>query len=125
MKQLQHVIIAGILLLFTAACKKSDSGTGGTYPRQVSITYKVSSTSTSSLILITYDNENGGQTTVNNPVLPYTKTITRTVDRYSIVTLGFAVNPAQNVKLELLVNDQVVKSQDYTSANSAMSYTFQ
>lgn len=124
MKKLKHIVIAGLLLLFLASCKKNDSGTGGTYPRQVSITYRVSSTSTNNLLLITHENETGGLTTVNNPVLPYSKTVSMSVNKYTITTLGFAVNPAKTVKLEILVDNQVVKSQDYTSANAAMSYTF-
>jgi hypothetical protein len=115
----------GLIMFFTASCKKTDSGTDNSYPKQVSIAYRVSSTTASSLVSITYDNETGGQTTANNPVLPFTKVITKTVDKYNIITLGYFVNPAQTVKLEILVNDQVVKSQVYTSPNSAMSYTFQ
>lgn len=125
MKRVTHLMIVGVFLLFTASCKKTDSGSGGTYPRQVSITYRVSSITTNSLVLITYDNESGGQATVGTPVLPFTKTISRTVSKYTVITVGFAVNPAQTVKLEILVNNTVVKSQEYTAANSAMSYTFQ
>ena len=44
-----------------ASCKKSDSGTDNSYPKQVSITYKVSSTTTNDLVSITYDNETGGR----------------------------------------------------------------
>ena len=112
-------------MFIAASCKKSDSGTDNTYPKQVSITYRVSSTTTNNLVSITYDNETGGQTTVNNPTLTFTKTITKKVDKYNIITLGYFVNPAQTVKLEILVNDEVVKSQVYTNPNAAMSYTFQ
>lgn len=125
MKQLKHIVLAGMLLLFAVSCKKSDSGSGTTYPRQVSITYRVSSTTTNSLLLITHENETGGLNTVNNPALPYTKTVTRTVNKYTITTLGFAVNPAKTVKMEILVDNQVVKSQESTSPNDAMSFTFQ
>ncbi|MBS1737231.1 MAG: hypothetical protein JSS98_11595 [Bacteroidetes bacterium] len=47
------------------------------------------------------------------------------MNKYNIITLGYFVNPAQTVKLEILVNNEVVKSQVYTTPNSAMSYTFQ
>ncbi|HRF24589.1 MAG TPA: hypothetical protein PLR98_10515 [Chitinophagaceae bacterium] len=125
MKLFKTSLFVGLVILFTASCKKSGSDTGNTYPKQVNITYRVSSTATNSLVSITYDNETGGQTTVNNPSLPFTKTITKTVNKNNIITLGYFVNPAQTVKLEILVNNEVVKSQLYSNPNSAMSYTFQ
>lgn len=125
MKLLKASLLIGLIILLAASCKKPDSGTDNTYPKQVSITYRVSSTTTNNLVSITYDNETGGQTTADNPALPFTKNIIKTVNKYNIITLGYFANPAQTVKLEILVNNQVVKSQVYTSSNSSMSYTFQ
>ncbi|SDD32417.1 hypothetical protein [Niabella drilacis] len=125
MKLLKTYLFVGLIILLVTSCKKSGSGTDNTYPKQVSITYKVSSTTTNNLASITYDNETGGQTTANNPTLPFTKVITKTVNKNNIVTLGYFVNPAQTVKLEILINSEVVKSQVYTNPNSSMSYTFQ
>ncbi len=118
-------LFIGLIMFLAASCKKLGSDANNAYPKQVSITYRVSSTTTNSLVSITYDNETGGQTTADNPALPFTKTIPITVNRNKIVTLGYFVNPAQTVKLEILVNNEVVKSQVYTNPNSAMSYTFQ
>ncbi|TWI78017.1 hypothetical protein IQ13_4261 [Lacibacter cauensis] len=125
MQLLKNSFFIGLIILFADSCKKPNSGVENTYPKQVSITYKVSSTTTNGLVSITYYSETGGLTTVDNPTLPFTKTITKTVNKNSIITLGYFVNPAQTVKLEILVNNQVVKSQVYTSPNSATSYTFQ
>lgn len=125
MKSLKASLFIGLMLFFGASCNKPDSGTNDSYPRQVNITYRVSSTTTNSLVSITYDNETGGLSSADNPALPFSKTITKTVDKYDIITLGYFVNPAQTVKLEIVVNNQVVKSQVYTVANAAMSYTFQ
>lgn len=125
MKLFKTSLFTGLIILLAASCKKPGSGTDNTFPKQVNITYKVSSTTTNSLVSITYDNETGGQTTADNPALPFTKTITRTVNKNTIITLGYFVNPAQTVKLEISVNNQVVKSQVYTNPNAAMSYTFQ
>lgn len=125
MKLFKTSLFLGLIILLAASCKKSGSDTDNIYPKQVSITYRVSSATANNLVSITYDNETGGQTTVNNPSLPFTKTITKTVNKNNIITLGYFVNPAQTVKLEILVNNEVVKSQVYTNPNSAMSYTFQ
>lgn len=125
MKLIKTSTLIGFIAWLALSCKKPHTETGSLYPRQVYITYRVSSTTANSLVSIIYDNETGGQTTVSNPSLPFTKTISREVNQYNIITLGYFVNPAQNVKLEILVNNQVVKSQDYNLPNSAMSYTFQ
>ncbi len=124
MKRINYIIAFALIFPVAISCKKSSTGENSTYPKAVTITYKVSSTTANSLVLITYDNESGGQTTVDNPSLPFSKSISKTVNKYNIITLGYFVNPAQTVKLEILVNNQVVKSQSYTSPNSAMSYTF-
>lgn len=125
MKLLKTSLFLGFIMLLAVSCKKSDLDTDNAFPKQVNITYRVSSTTTNKLESITYDNETGGVTSVDNPALPFTKTITRTVDKYAIITFGYYVNPAQTVKLEVLINNQVVKSQEYTSLNAAMSYIFQ
>ena len=125
MKLLKTSLFIGFIMLLAVSCKKSDSDTDTAYPKQVNITYRASSTTIDSLVSITFDNETGGLTSVDNPELPFTKTITRTVDKYTIIALGYFVNPAQTVKMEILVNNEVVKSQTYTSPNSSMSYTFQ
>lgn len=125
MKLSKTQLLAGLIILLAAACRESEFDDDRIYPKQVSITYRVSSKTANSLVSITYDNETSGQTTVNNPSLPFSKTITKTVNKSNVVTLGYFVNPAQTVKLEILVDNTVVKSQDYAVPNAAMSYTFQ
>lgn len=125
MKLIKTSLFMAMIIFLGSACKKSDAVNNNIYPKQVSITYRVSSTTINNLGSITYDNETGGQTTADTPALPFVRTITKTVNKYNIITLGYFVNPAQTVKLEILVNNEVVKSQTYTSPNSAMSYTFQ
>lgn len=124
MKLLATCVLIGLVMLFFVSCKKQHSNTDDVYPIQVMITYRVSSTTTNKLESITYDNETNGQTSVDNPALPFTKTITKTVNKYAIISLGYFANPTQTVKLEILVNNEVVQSQTYTSFNSALSYIF-
>lgn len=117
------ILIAASILI--GSCSKSGDGSGASYPKEVTITYRVTSPVIDSLVLITYDNETGGKTSVDNPRLPFVKTINKTVKKYDIVVVGFFVNPAKPVKLEILVNNKVVKSQEYNLPNSAMSFTFE
>lgn len=125
MKLFVTAVFIVLTSLLAVSCKKPVPDAGTVYPISVSITYRVSSSSSGNIpISITYDNETGRQTTVDNAVLPFTKTITKTVNKYSVITIGYFVNPAQTVKLEIFVNNDLVKSQEYTSPNTSMSYTF-
>jgi hypothetical protein len=114
-----------ILSLLFTSCSKDDDNNGSSYPKQVSITYIVSSTTTASASLVIYQNETGGNTDVTNPTLPYTKTFTRTVNQYDLLSLGYGTNTNQTVKMEILVNNTLVKSQTFTSTSGAITYLFE
>ena len=114
-----------ILTMLFTSCSKDDDNSSSSYPKQVSITYIVSSTTTSSASLVIYQNETGGNTDVTNPALPYTKTFTRTVNKNDVLSLGYGTNTNQTVKLEILINNSIVKSQTFTSTSGAITYLFQ
>lgn len=118
------IVLTFFSFLLSSCSSDSDSSSNNTYPKQVTITYKVTSTSTNNASLIQYSNETGGSTDVTNPQLPYTKTITRTVNQSDIATLGCGTNAIQTIKLEILVDDVIVKSQENTSTSSAIVYIF-
>ncbi|MBS1737232.1 MAG: hypothetical protein JSS98_11600 [Bacteroidetes bacterium] len=50
MKLFKASLFIGLITLLTVSCKKTGSGTGNTYPKQVDITYRVSSTTANSLV---------------------------------------------------------------------------
>lgn len=125
MKQLLTILILNSLMFFCFSCNKSGSGTGSPFPKKVNITYKVSSTTTNKVNVISYSNESGALNSVDAPALPFSKELSKTVSRYEIITVGFQANPAQNVKLEIYVDGQLVKSQESVSVLSSMAYTFQ
>jgi len=119
--------LSGIVILCSLpffSCKKDDVNSPASFPKQVTISYKVTSSTTNSLTSISFTNETGGLSTVTSPTLPFTKTLTKTVTKYEIVTVGYGTNPAKDVRLEILVNNQSVKSQDNNAVYAAMSYTF-
>lgn len=124
MKQILTLALTGVIALSILSCKKSSSDTGGTYPRQVNITYRVTSAAIDSVSFITYDNETGGTNTADKPRLPFTKTIAKKVNKYDIITMGYFLNPAKPVTMEILVDNKLVKSQENNVPNAAMSYTF-
>lgn len=110
-------------LLFLACSDKP--GPEVNYPKQVTITCKVSSSSTAAATVITYTGETGTIVTVPAPALPYSKTFTRTVNKNDVISLGYGTNLPQQVKLEILVNDQVKKSAPFTSTSGAIDYLFE
>ena len=113
---------------FATSCRNDDDSNDGptnAYPKQVKITYVVTSPQPTTLQLISYKNETNGMTNVSNPALPYTKSITRTVNRNDDASLGFGGAPDSNVKLEILVNDQLAKTQTFTNTGTgALVYLF-
>lgn len=126
-KTLSTVLLLAFSVIFLISCRSdsSDDNSGGsTYPKQVSITYRITSTTTSSLLHIGYKNETGGTTDVNNPSLPFTKTFTRTVNQFDNLSLSCSSNTAQTVKLEILVDNKVVNFTDNTSTISSVAYVF-
>lgn len=114
-----------ILTMLFTFCSKDDDNSSSYYPKQVSITYAVSSTTATSAALVSYKNETGVDINVTNPALPYTKTLTRTVNKNDVLSLGYGTNTNQTVKLEILVNNSIVKSQTFTSTSGAIIYLFE
>lgn len=112
-------------LINCSSDSNDDGGSSNTYPKQVTITYKVIGINTSTATLVTYKNETGGITNVENVSLPYTKTITRTVNKNDDASLGYGTNTTTSVRLEISVNNTVQKSQDFNSTSGALVYLFQ
>ena len=127
-KSLAVIFLTVLLAIFSNSCRSDsndDNPSGSTYPKQVSITYKVTSTTTSSAFLIQYTNETGGNTDVPTPSLPFTKTFNRTVTKGDVITLAYGTNANQSVKLEILINNASVKSLEFTSTSGALVYQIQ
>ena len=118
------MFFSAILLVSCRSDNSDNNSSSNSYPKQVSITYKISSTTTSSLLHIGYKNETGGTTDINNPSLPFTKTFTRTVNRFDNLSLSCSSNTSQTVKLEILVDNKVVNFTDNTSTISSVAYVF-
>lgn len=125
MKQFLTLAVTGVIALSILSCKKSSSDNGDSYPKQVNITYRITSAAIDSVVLVTYANETGGVNSVDKPRLPFTKTIAKKVNKYDIITMGYFLNPAKPVKMEILVDNNLVKSQENNVPNAAMSYTFE
>lgn len=123
--KLVYFLVAIFASLTIISCNRDNDDSGSnSYPKQVSVTYKVTSTTASAATLVQYKNETGGNTDVPNAALPYTKTFNRTVNKNDVLSLGYGTNTSQTVKLEILVNNVSMKTQTFTSTAGAITYTF-
>lgn len=127
--------ILAVLLSFAmlaTSCKKDkdndNPGTGG-YPKEVTIEYRVTTTtSTLKNARVTVTNETGGTATIDAAVLPFSKKFKKTVKQYDVLTISGTSGVAGNLKLEILVNDKVVTSETYSSTSvvvGSTGYVFQ
>lgn len=117
--------LAVVCTLFMVSCSSDDDNSGENgYPKEVAVTYKVTSAAAGTLTLVQYKNETGGSTDVANAALPYTKTFNRTVNKGDILGVAYGNSTSQTVKLEILVDNEVVKTQEFTSTSGAIIYQF-
>lgn len=123
--KLVYFLVAIFASLTIISCNRDNDDSGSnSYPKQVSVVYKVTSTTATAATLVQYKNETGANTDVPNATLPYTKTFNRTVNKNDVLSLGYGTNTSQTVKLEILVNNVSVKTQTFTSTAGAITYTF-
>lgn len=119
---------------FTACKKDKNNGTTPTptpsaYPKTVNIEYtltKVAGIDTVSTIA--YTNESGGTSSASNIKLPFSKKITRTVNRYDNLGYGFNATGTGSVRMMIIVDGTTVKDQTFsgtTVLSGTLPYIFQ
>lgn len=110
-----------------AACSKGDDDNSppNTYPKEVSVMYRVSSPSAIMLNSSHYTNETGGIAQAKNFELPFSKSVSMTVNNGKGLYLSYFDPNGPNVKLEILVDNAVVKTQTFTGNSGAIDYYFQ
>lgn len=116
-------ILMAVVLLGTACKKDKKSG----FPRTVSIEYKVSSNSGLSTADITFTNESGGLTDVDNASLPFSRTISKTLNNAQAIGLNGSKLVAGHLKLEIIVDGKSVVAQDFTQSpviSAIVQHTF-
>jgi hypothetical protein len=100
--------------LFVSCSKdKNDDPTppGGGYPKEVTVTYKVTKVSGNmTQCRIDWFNESGGLTVEQNAIFPVTRTFKRTVNQYEYVGITAVTGGPGSIKIEVLVDNVVVDS---------------
>lgn len=125
-------IAALFALPLMSSCGKSPSSSG--YPANVSIEYRITCTQggITKSDAVSYINETGGVSNMSNVALPFSKKISRTVNIGDIAQVAFLHNNSGSAgsytfKLEILVNNQVVKTQSFPGTGAlsgALSHAF-
>ncbi|MBO9151732.1 hypothetical protein ACFOTA_05905 [Chitinophaga sp. GCM10012297] len=110
------VFFAAVALL--ASCKKDPVNPLNNYPKDVNIEYRVKSTTGITKADIMFDNQTGGQTSLDEQALPYSVKFRRTGVTYATtIGLGASTDFAGTVVLEIVVDDKVVKTETFTATS--------
>jgi hypothetical protein len=114
------------LSLFTLLSCSKDSVTSS-YPKTVKVTYKV--TGTIKKTTVNFTNETLGNSNLDNQTIPFTKEVSTTIKSApSGIALGVSSNDPGTAKLEILVDDKVVETKDFSSTtfvSGSIVYVFQ
>ena len=111
-------------LSFTAlGCSE---GAGGSYPKDVSIEYVVSSSTDNAQADITYSDSAGEDKGAGLVSLPYSVTVERTIEEFDSVSMSasvpFSLTTPDDLVLEVKVDGETVATQTETNANNASLY---
>lgn len=120
-------LLMAVVLLGTSCKKDKDDNKDSGFPRTVTIEYKVSSGSSLNAADITYTNETGGITRVENAALPFYKKFDKNLTEPQAIGMSATSGVAGNLKLEIIVNGKSVTAQEFTQSpviSAIVQHTF-
>lgn len=125
LRKLCYIALPLMLLTLFSACSKKPDGVNDprkNYPKNVTIEYRVSKVSGDNIGVmdIRFTNETDADSQLTGQSLPFSKTITKTVNYASDVSLSILENYriTGSIKLEILVNGKVVKTETPVFSNT-------
>ncbi|TGE14973.1 hypothetical protein [Hymenobacter elongatus] len=113
MKRLAYLLMSCAALATAPGCSK-DNDAAPTSPKEYQVQYKVTSVNAAVSDYISYDNESGGTTTVNNVPLPASYSFKRTMkqgDHLSILASIDGGTPASEITVAILLDGKEVKKE--------------
>ncbi|QHT66194.1 hypothetical protein GXP67_05690 [Rhodocytophaga rosea] len=110
--------------LFLNECNKSDDPKPA-YPKNVSVAYKVSGTGVSKVTSLSYTNATGGSTSLTDTTIPFSVSFNGTVNvgddlGLSVLHNNSATGNPFNIKLEIYVDNKLVKTETYEGTSSVI-----
>lgn len=112
MKRLAYLLLSCATLATVTSCSKDDATPTG--PQEYQVEYRVSSTTAPLSDYISYDNESGGTTTLNNIPLPATYRFKRTMkkgDHLSVLASLDGGTAASEITVAILLDGREVKKE--------------
>lgn len=109
-----------MMVLLMTSCGKDDDNnpeTGNSYPRDVNVEYRVTSTSGLKNGDVIYTNETGGNAIVDNVTLPYSVKFKKNVKQFDNLAINFSAMTSGDAKAEILVNDKVVETKTFSGTS--------
>ncbi|MEM0354935.1 MAG: hypothetical protein QXW79_05130 [Thermoplasmata archaeon] len=95
----------------------SDDDPRKKYPRNVSIQYKVTTTTSGLTANISYTNSTGGESDTGFIPLPFSTNFSKKVEFGELLILSAITNDPGQIQLEIIINNNSVKKQTFQSAS--------
>ncbi|UOQ75232.1 hypothetical protein [Hymenobacter cellulosilyticus] len=119
MKRLATLLLSCAALATASNCAKDDATPTG--PKEYQVEYRISSTTVQASDYISYDNESGGTTTVNNVPLPASYRFKRTMKQGDHLSLLASLNggtAASEITAAILLDGKEVKKETGRGTNA-------
>lgn len=132
-RKLLLIAIPVMVLMVLSSCGKKNDPSPSGYPKTVEIEYRLTKVSGDNigLVDISYNNETGADTRLEDQTLPFTKKITKKVSYGEGFLLGITgdVRVNASIKLEIYVDGKLVKTETPVFGNAYINasivYQFQ
>lgn len=114
---LTRLSVLVLTTLFLNACSKSDDPKPS-YPKDVSVQYKISGTGLGKIEILRYTNATGGTTSLTETAIPFSVSFNRTVNAGDDLVLSVlhsipsSTDPL-SAKLEIYVDNKLVETETY------------
>jgi len=109
-----------MMVLLLASCGKDDDNdpqTGSSYPRDVNVEYRVTSSTGLAKGDVLYANETGGNTTLDNVSLPYSVKFKKNAKQMDNLAISFSAIGSGDAKAEILVDNKVVETKTFSGTS--------
>ncbi|GAB3244048.1 hypothetical protein GCM10027346_41330 [Hymenobacter seoulensis] len=119
MKRLTYLLLSCAALATATSCSKDDATPSG--PTEYQVEYRISSATAPTSDYISYDNERGGITTLNNVPLPATYRFKRTMkqgDHLSLLASLDGGTAASEITASILLDGREVKKETGRGADA-------
>lgn len=121
-------LLLSATLLFSCKKDKDNDDTPSGFPKEVNIEYKVTATAGNlTKADVTFTNETGGISSVDDAALPFSKKLKKTVNKYEVLAISTTSTLPGGLKAEILIDNKVVKTETYTGntvVHGIFSYQF-